>query len=64
MEGNTVGAQQVHRRGAQQVQIRTGDSEFLPVALSVLGAWLGSGLYVPIGAVCLQIHLILILSLY
>lgn len=49
-------------QGAQWVQIRTGDSELLPVALLVVGAWLGSGLYVPIGAICLQIHLII--SLY
>lgn len=46
--------------GAQWVQIRTGDSELLPVLCPLWG--LGSGLYVPIGAICLQIHLIL--SLY
>lgn len=76
MAGSAVGAQQVHSRstagaqeehsrctgGTQQVQIRPGDSELLPVALSIVGAWLGSGLYVSIGAICLQSHLIL--SLY
>lgn len=41
------------KQGAQQVQVRTTAPRFLPLALSVVEAWLGlawlgSGLYAPL----------------